>query len=571
MSSDRLDRRQFLGCAAAGAAMALAPLACGGRAASGPSPRPAGSPGSGAAAPDAPAVAAPHAWLEEATIASLAAAMASGEHSAKAIAEAYLARIEALDRRGPELRSVIEINPDALADADRLDQERRGRGPRGPLHGIPILLKDNIGTADRMTTTAGSLALTGSILERDSGVAARLRAAGAVFLGKANLSEWANFRSTRSLSGWSARGGQCRNPYAVDRSPCGSSSGSGAAVAANLCAVAIGSETDGSIVCPSAACGIVGVKPTVGLVSRAGMIPISHTQDTAGPMCRTVADAAAVLAALAGPDDRDPATRGATAAAYRELGGGAVRGARIGVARAYFGYHPGLDKRVEEAIDAFRELGAEVLDPVDLGPMKDMEEPEFDVLLYEFKADLDAYLAALGPSVPVRSLADVIAFNEKHAAEEMPMFGQEIFLRALAKGPLTEPAYKRALARCGRISRDRGIDRVIGARKLDALLAPTGSPAWLMDPVLGDHFIGSSSSPAAVAGYPSVTVPAGTVDGLPVGISLFGGKLQERRLLRLAHAFEQATEHRRPPSLEKARPGAAGCQCAGERPVGRGV
>jgi amidase len=563
MSTDRLDRRQFLGCAAAGAAMALAPFGCspGGRAAPGPSTSPAPN----AAPPDPPAAGAPHAWIEEATIATLSAAMASGEHSAVEITEAYLARIEALDRRGPALRSVIEINPDAVADAERLDRERRARGPRGPLHGIPILLKDNVGTADRMTTTAGSLALAGSILEKDSGVAARLRAAGAVFLGKANLSEWANFRSSRSLSGWSARGGQCRNPYAIDRSPCGSSSGSGAAVAANLCAVAIGSETDGSIVCPSSACGIVGVKPTVGLVSRAGMIPISHTQDTAGPMCRTVADAAAVLAALAGPDDRDPATRGAVAADYAQLGGGAIRGARIGVARAYFGYHPGLDRKVEEALAALRELGAEVIDPVDLGAMKEMEEAEFDVLLYEFKADLDAYLAALGPSAPVRSLADVIAFNEKHAAEEMPIFGQEIFLKAQAKGPLTDRAYRRALATCDRVSRDRGIDRVMRAKKLDAILAPTGSPAWLMDPVLGDHFVGSSSSPAAVAGYPSVTVPAGFVDDLPVGISLFGGKLQEQRLLRLAHAFEQATKHRRPPALEKARPGAAGCPCGPAR------
>ena len=560
MSNDALDRRQFLGYAAAGAAMALAPLACGG--AAGPAASAAG-PGAGPGGPAASPQpqhghgqghgpgheAAPHAWIEEATIASLQAAMESRQQTARSITEAYLARIEALDRRGPELRSVLEINPEALDVAAKLDEERRTRGPRGPLHGIPILLKDNIGTADRMTTTAGSLALAGSIPARDSGVAARLRAAGAVFLGKANMSEWANFRSTRSVSGWSGRGGQCRNPYALDRSPCGSSSGSGAAVAANLCAVAIGSETDGSIVCPSATCGIVGIKPTVGLVSRAGIIPISHTQDTAGPMCRTVADAAAVLAVLAGPDDRDPATRGIAAAPYGAFDAGAVRGARIGMARAYFGYHPELDKRVEDAVAALRSLGAEVIDPVKLGAMKELEEAELEVLLYEFKAGLDAYLAELGPSAPIHSLAEAIAFNQKHAAEEMPIFGQELFLKAQEKGPLTAPAYRKALALCGRVARAKGIDAVMSAHKLDALVAPTNSPAWLVDPVLGDHFIGGSSSPAAIAGYPSVTVPVGFVAGLPVGVSLFARRLQEPRLLALAHALEQATNLRHPPSF----------------------
>ena len=494
-----------------------------------------------------PAPAIPHAWIEEATIASLTAAMVSGEQSARSITEAYLARIEALDRRGPALRSVIEVNPEALAIAEKLDAERKSGSVRGPLHGIPILLKDNIDTADRMTTTAGSLALEGSIAQQDSTVAARLRAAGAIFLGKANMSEWANFRSTRSVSGWSARGGQCRNPYALDRSPCGSSSGSGTSVAANLCAVAIGTETDGSIVCPSATCGIVGVKPTVGLVSRAGIIPIAHTQDTAGPMCRTVADAAAVLAVLTGADDRDPATKQAVATTY-SFDPAAVRGARIGVARAFFGYHPELDRRVEESIEALRSLGAEVIDPVDL-VIKDLDGPELEVLLYEFKANLDAYLGKLGPSARVHSLADAIAFNDQHAAEEMPFFGQEIFLRAQEKGPLTQPAYRKALAACGRIARDRGIDKVMRAKKLDALVAPTNSPAWVVDPVLGDHYVGGSSSPAAVAGYPSVTVPAGFVSGLPVGISLFGGRLQEARLLVLAHALEQTTRARRPPAL----------------------
>jgi amidase len=558
MTTDRLHRRQFLGCAAtAGAAIALGPLACGG-AGGGPAPAAPATPQRRSGRDQTRAPAAPHAWIEEATIATLQAAMESGAHSARDITEAYLARIEALDRRGPALRSIIEINPDALAEAGRLDRERRAGRLRGPLHGIPILLKDNIGTADRMATTAGSLALAGSIPPRDSGVAARLRAAGAVLLGKANMSEWANFRSTRSVSGWSARGGQCRNPYALDRSPCGSSSGSAAAVAANLCAVAIGSETDGSIVCPSASCGIVGIKPTLGLVSRAGIIPIAHSQDTAGPMCRTVADAAAVLAALTGPDERDPATRGMRPATY-ELDPAAARGARIGVARAFFGYHPGLDRSAEEAIAALRSVGAEVIDPVKLSAMKDLEEPELEVLLHEFKADLDAYLAGLGPAAPIRSLADAIEFNEKHSAEEMAIFGQELFLKAQARGPLTDPAYRRALARCRRISRDDGIDAVMRRHRLDALVAPTNSPAWLVDPVLGDHYVGSSSSPAAVAGYPSITVPAGFVDGLPVGISIFGRRLAEQRLIDVAAALEQAMKVRRAPTFEAS--GGKDCRC----------
>lgn len=563
MKSDALDRRQFLGYAAAGAALLVAP-ACGGSAPATASPQPSPATAPAPAVPgSAPGPAAvPHAWIEEATIASLQTAMQSGEQSSRSITEAYLARIEALDRNGPSLRSIIEVNPEALDVAAKLDEERRSKGVRGPLHGIPVLLKDNIDTADRMTTTAGSLALAGSIALRDSTVAARLRAAGAVLLGKANMSEWANFRSTRSVSGWSARGGQCRNPYALDRSPCGSSSGSGSAVAANLCAVAIGSETDGSIVCPSATCGIVGVKPSIGLVSRAGIIPIAHTQDTAGPMCRTVADAAAVLAVLVGADDRDPATKGAVAAAYGNLDPAAVRGARIGVARAYFGYQPEMDARVEESIAALRSLGAEIIDPVKLGAMKEMEAAELEVLLYEFKTDIEAYLAGLGPSVQVRKLADLIAFNEHHAGEEMPFFGQEIFIKAQEKGPLTDAAYRKALATCARVARKQGIDAIMSAHKLDALVAPTNSPAWVIDPVLGDHYVGGSSSPAAVAGYPSVTVPAGFVRGLPVGISLFGRRFQEQRLLVLAHALEQATKQRRPPTFNGGPPATdcAGCR-----------
>ncbi|HTE53728.1 MAG TPA: amidase [Kofleriaceae bacterium] len=549
MSNDAIDRRQFLGyAAAAGAALALAP-SCGAPAASGPARSGKAAPGESHTHAGNGTDDRPHPWIEEATIASLQAAMHAGQRTARSITEAYLARIDAIDRRGPSLRSVIETNPQALDIASALDRERKAKGPRGPLHGIPILLKDNIETADRMTTTAGSLALAGSIAARDSGVAARLRQAGAILLGKANMSEWANFRSTRSLSGWSGRGGQCRNPYALDRSPCGSSSGSAAAVAANLCAVAIGSETDGSIVCPASSCGIVGVKPTVGLVSRAGIIPIAHTQDTAGPMARTVADAAAVLAVLAGPDERDPATRDAVAAAYGGFDPAQVRGARVGVARKYFGYHPVLDRRIEDAIEALRSRGVEVIDPVDLGDMKEAEEAELEVLLYEFKTDLDAYLAGLGGSAQVHSLADVIAFNEAHASQEMPLFGQELFLKAQARGPLTDPAYRRALATCARVSRTHGIDAVMSAKRLDALVAPTSAPAWLIDPVLGDHFVGGSSSPAAMAGYPSVTLPAGFVAGLPVGISLFGRRFQEQRLLGLAHALEQATHHRRAPGF----------------------
>lgn len=481
--------------------------------------------------------------------------MASGAHTARTITEAYIARIHALDRQGPTLRSVIELNPDALAIADALDAERRDGRVRGPLHGVPVLIKDNIASADKMATTAGSLALVGARAARDSAVAARLRAAGAVLLGKANLSEWANFRSTRAVSGWSARGGQCVNPYALDRSPCGSSSGSGAAVSANLTAVAVGTETDGSIVCPSATCGVVGVKPTVGLVSRAGIVPISRTQDTAGPMARTVTDAAVLLTAMVGAtarDPRDPATSapGAPASSpdYAAALTGDVRGARVGVARAYFGYHPELDHQVEQALHALAGQGAEIVDPAPLDAMKDLGDPELTVLLYEFKAGVNAYLADLAET-PVKTLADLIAFDRQHAAKEMPLFGQELFLQAESKGALTDRAYRAALAACRRIARDRGIDRVMKKHRLDALAAPTNSPAWVIDPVLGDHFVGGSSTPAAVAGYPSVTIPVGFVRGLPVGMSLFGRAWSEPTLLRLAHAVEQATRARRPPGF----------------------
>ena len=571
-----VDRRQFLEVLARGAGVALcapAVAACGGgprgpgSAAAGPGaaagrlgPAASAGPVSGgpgaagtASAPASPAV--PAVWLEEVTVADLAQAMSSGGRTARAITEGYLARIDALDRKGPTLRSVIEVNPDALAIADALDGERRAGHVRGPLHGIPVLIKDNIATADHMATTAGSLALMGARAARDSAVAARLRAAGAVLLGKANLSEWANFRSTRAVSGWSARGGQCVNPYALDRSPCGSSSGSGAAVSANLTAIAIGTETDGSIVCPSATCGVVGVKPTVGLVSRAGIVPISASQDTAGPMARTVTDAALLLTALVGAhprDPRDPATSapGAPGSApdFAAALTGDLRGRRVGVARAYFGYHPELDHQVEQALHALAGHGVEIVDPAPLDAMKDLGDPELTVLLYEFKAGLNAYLADLAHS-PVTSLADIIAFDRRRAGDEMPLFGQELFLKAEAKGALSDRAYRTALAACRRIARDHGIDRVMKSHRLDALAAPTNSPAWLIDPVLGDHFVGGSSTPAAVAGYPSVTVPVGFVRGLPVGMSLFGRAWSEATLLGLAHAVEQATRARKPPGF----------------------
>lgn len=516
----------------------------------------AGLGGAAAAAEPAPVAApatAPAAFeLDEQTIADLQRRMADGSLSARRATELYLDRIEALNARGPELRAVIETNPDALAIADALDRERRDKGPRGPLHGIPVLIKDNIDTHDRMTTTAGSLALEGSRPPRDATVAARLREAGAVLLGKANLSEWANIRSSRSTSGWSGRGGQCRNPYVLDRNPCGSSSGSGAAVAANFCAVAVGTETDGSIVCPAGMNGIVGLKPTVGLVSRAGIIPISHSQDTAGPMARTVRDAAILLGALAGEDGRDAATAsaaGKTMADYtRFLDPDGLRGARIGVPRKrLWGYSPPADAAAEAALELMRRAGAEIVDPADLPSAADFDRDELEVLLYELKADLNTYLESLGKAAPVKSLAEIIHFNEKNAAREMPFFGQELFLLAQAKGPLTDQVYLDALAHGKRRAGAEGIDAVMDEHRLDALVAPTLSPAYPIDWANGDHFLGASSSPAAVAGYPNLTVPCGFHLGLPLGISFFGRAFSEPVLLRLGYAFERASQARRPP------------------------
>jgi amidase len=491
--------------------------------------------------------------LEEATFEQLQQGMDSGRSTSRRLVELYIERIERLDRAGPTLRSVIEINPEALAIGDALDTERRAKGSRGPLHGIPVLIKDNIDTADRMMTTAGSLALEGSIAQQDAFIVERLRAAGAVILGKTNLSEWANFRSTKSTSGWSGRGGQVKNPYVLDRNPCGSSSGSGTAVAANLAAAAVGTETDGSIVCPASANGIVGIKPTIGRVSRSGIIPIAHSQDTAGPMARTVADAAALLEVLVGLDPRDPATKrgaGRPAEFVKALDPDALRGARIGVARKqYFGYSPATDRLIESAIAELKTRGAVIVDPADIQTAGQFDDCELEILLYEFKADLNAYLKGLGPSAKVRSLDDVIAFNEKEKAREMPFFGQEIMEMAQKKGPLTSAAYRKAVATCRTLSRTKGIDAVMASHRLDALIAPTLSPAWPTDLINGDHYIGASSTPAAVAGYPNITVPAGYVHGLPVGLSFFGLPWSEAKLIGYAYAYEQATRHRKPPTF----------------------
>ena len=487
--------------------------------------------------------------VEEASLADLQQRMRSGELTSRALTEAYLERIENIDRRGPSLRSVLETNPDALRIAEALDLERREKGPRGPLHGIPILVKDNLDTADKMATTAGSLALVGSKPAKDSFVVARLRDAGAVILGKSNLSEWANIRSDHSISGWSARGGQCRNPFVLDRNPCGSSSGSGAAVSANLCAAAIGTETDGSIVCPSNANGIVGIKPTVGLVSRSGVIPISHNQDTPGPMARTVRDAAALLAAIQAVDPADPASAASRDHARRPYSfeEASLKGARIGVHRKAFGFNREVDKIMEEALSVLKSEGAVLVDPADIPHTGEYDESELEVLLYELKADLNLYLAALGDRTPVKTLADIIAFNEAHAAEEMPYFGQELFEKAQARGPLTDKAYMDALAKNQRLSRAEGLDAVLDEHHLDAVVAPTGGPAWLTDCVTGDHFSGGSSTPAAVAGYPAVAVPAGFSFGLPVGISFMGRAWSEGTLITLAYSFERATSVRKPP------------------------
>ena len=534
-----MKRRQFLQATAAGCVVTLA------------------SPVSALAFEESPSKAPstpPPFELEEMTITDLQQALESGKYTSKQLVEKYSDRIGDIDKKGPAINSVIEMNPDAERIAADLDRERKERRSRGPLHGIPILLKDNIDTYDRMLTTAGSLALVGGAKPaQDAFVAKKLRDAGAVILAKTNLSEWANFRSTKSSSGWSARGGQTRNPYALERNPCGSSSGSGAAIAANLAVAAIGTETDGSIVCPSSANSLVGIKPTLGLVSRAGIIPIAHSQDTAGPMTRAVSDAAIILGAITGIDPRDAATnasRGKSFDEYRQFGRqDGLRGMRLGIARKHFGFNDRVDRLMNDLLAEMKKLGAVLVDPADIPTSGKFDDSEFEVLLYEFKADLNAYLAGLGPQAQVHSLKDVIAFNEKNRDREMPYFGQDIMIRAQEKGPLTSKPYLQALRKNHLVTRSQGIDFIMKKHRLDAMVAPTGGPSWPTDWANGDHFSGGYSSASAVAGYPHITVPAGYVFGLPVGISFFGGAYSEPRLIQIAYAFEQATKARRPPTF----------------------
>ena len=536
-----MDRRAFLKTTAAGGAGLTANLACA---------PPGSAPPSGAGAQGE----IPPFEFDEVTADDLQRLMESGEHTARSIAEAYLGRLEALDRQGPELRSMIEINPDALEIADELDAERQTNGPRGPLHGIPVALKDNLDTHDRMTTTAGSLALEGSIPPRDSFVAGRLRAAGAILLGKLNMSEWAYFRGERATSGWSARGGQCKNPYALDRNPCGSSSGSGTAASANLCALTVGTETGGSIMCPSSSNGIVGIKPTVGLWSRSGIIPISHSQDTAGPMTRTVRDAAILLGGAVGVDPRDEATSSSEGNFHTDYAQfcdpAGLEGARIGVARSFTGFDPRVSALFDDAIQAMADAGAAVVDPANLPEAAWNDELPLLLLEYEFKADLNTYLATLGPDAPVRTLAEIIEFNEANAELEMPHFGQERMIASQARGPLTDEAYLNAKRTIQRANREDGIDALMDEHQLDAIVAPTRDLPWVTDHIKGDRLDGGSSAgPAAIAGYPDISVPMGFVSGLPAGVSFFGRAWSEPVLIRIAYAYEQATRQRRAPTF----------------------
>jgi amidase len=492
--------------------------------------------------------------LKETSIMQLQQDMQNGKYTSEKLVSLYLERIQKIDKNGPSLNSVIELNPDALILARELDKERKSGKVRSSMHGIPVLIKDNIDTADKMVTSAGSLALAENHAQQDAFIVKRLRDAGAVILGKTNLSEWANFRSNRSSSGWSGRGGQTLNPYELDRNPCGSSSGSGVAVSANLCVAAVGTETDGSIVCPSSTNGIVGIKPTVGLISRSGIIPISHSQDTAGPMARTVSDAAVMLGLLTGPDSKDEATAAAqdkkSEDYSRFLDADGLKGARIGVARNFFGFNDMVDRLMEEAIKDMREKGAEIIDPANIETEKQIGDIEFDVLLFEFKDDLNRYLSNLPASVASRSLTDLIAFNEANKDKEMPWFGQELFTMADKKGPLSDKVYLKEVADLKRLAGKEGIDATLQKNKLDAIIAPTGGPSWITDWVNGDHFSGGSSAPAACAGYPAITVPAGFIFGLPVGITFMGTAWSEPALIRIAYAYEQATKHRKAPEYK---------------------
>lgn len=491
--------------------------------------------------------------LEEKTIADLQAMMNAGTYSAVEICQLYLDRIKAVDQGEEGLNAVLELNPDALTIAAALDQERADGNIRGPLHGIPIMIKDNINTGDNMETTAGSLALIGSDVANDAFIVEKLRAAGAILLGKTNLSEWANFRSERSSSGWSGRGRQTRNPYVLDRNPCGSSSGSGVAASANLCALTIGTETNGSIVCPSSLNGIVGIKPTVGLWSRSGIIPISKTQDTAGPMARTVNDAAILLGALVGQDPKDETTRDSAAIVYNDytqfLDLEGLKGKRIGIFRGPMGKHEKVDAIMEASFGAMRAAGAILVDSVELGEMHYLGNAEYELLLYEFKDGLNDYLNGLNENFPYKSLDDLIKFNKENADQEMPYFQQEIFELAASKGDLTDEAYQEALALCLKISRSDGIDLALEQHDLDAIVAPTGDPAWVTDRINGDNYRISSSSMPAMAGYPNITVPAGNVEGLPVGISFFSTAYREAELIAMAYSFEQNTQARIVPQM----------------------
>jgi len=501
--------------------------------------------------PPEPSPAAKDFELDELTLDDLQKALQSGQSTSHALTEKYLARIQEIDKAGPRIDAIIEVNPEALAIADALDKERKEKGPRGPLHGVPVLIKDNIDTADQMGTTAGSLALVGSRPPKDAFVAAQLRKAGALILGKTNLSEWANIRSSHSTSGWSGRGGLTRNPYALDRNPCGSSSGTGAAISANLAAVGVGTETDGSVVCPSSANGLAGLKPTVGLVSRAGIVPISHSQDTPGPMARTVRDAAILLGAMAGADPEDRATEASSGKAHPDytkfLDADGLKGARLGVVRKYFGFNDAVDELMNKVIAEMKQAGAEIVDPADIPTIGKFDDSELTVFFYELKADLAAYLARVGSSAPVKSLKDVIEFNQRNREKEMPYFGQDIFLKSEEKGPITAKEYLDALAANHQLARIEGIDLVMDKFKLDALVAPTAGPAWLTDLINGDHAAGGSSSAAAVAGYPNINVTAGFISQLPVGISFFGRAWSEPTLLKIAYAFEQRTKARQKP------------------------
>lgn len=491
--------------------------------------------------------------LEEKTVAELQTMMENGTHTAVSICQLYIDRINAIDQGKNGLHAVIELNPDALMIAAELDKERAEGKIRGPLHGIPVMIKDNINTGDNMETTAGSLALVGSEVEKDAFIVSKLRASGAILLGKTNLSEWANFRSERSSSGWSGRGRQTRNPYAMDRSPCGSSSGSGVAVSANLCAITIGTETNGSIVCPSSLNGVVGIKPTVGLWSRSGIIPISKTQDTAGPMGRTLTDATILLGALVGSDSDDEMTNDSAAVTYQDytqfLDINGLEGKRIGIFRGPMGLHEGVDAIMEQSFAAMKEAGAILVDSIELGEMHYLGNAEYELLLYEFKDGLNAYLAGLREDFPFKTIEDLIAFNNENKELEMPYFQQEIFELAQTKGELTDEAYQEALALCQKISRTDGIDLAIEKNNLDAIVAPTGDPAWVIDQINGDNYRISSSSMPAMAGYPNITVPAGNVQGLPIGISFFSTAYTEAELISIAYGFEQKTKARIVPKL----------------------